>query len=192
MSEPSWTEEDTEKTGGRGERKYEVRSNQSFPCSSPLSLSCLPLPPHLLFPPSPAPSSSLSLPTQSVPFCLHLHPSFSPQLIPFKTSFFHPCHSSFSVLQCPRASIFCVMLSPSSIYFMFSLLPPFSSSVSLPLYCGCSRLCDQSRGHVLSPDTLRRSARLHKNPSVQFLSLADKHKLAETRTHFFFFLIRKA
>lgn len=166
------------------------------------ALSSLPLPPHLPF-------FSLSGPFLfPFPFLLHLSLSvftsirlFSPNSSLLRPPFFIPATPRFLYFTAPAPPFFvsrslhhpfisCSLFFPP---FSFSNTPPLHPvSLSLPLYCGCSRLCDQSRGHVLSPDTLRRSARLHKNPSVQFLSLADKHKLAETRTHFFFFLIRKA
>lgn len=70
--------------------------------------------------------------------------------------------------------VLCVIFSPSPIHFEFS--PFFANtlqSLSLSLYCACSRLCDQSGGHVLSSDTLQCSVRLHKTLQSTFFFLSD-------------------
>lgn len=75
---------------------------------------------------------------------------------------------------------FCQSSSPHHRFiwcFVFLFFPNKRLSFSfLPsLHCRSSRLCDQSWGHVLSLDTLHCSARLHKAPSVQSLSLSHTH-----------------
>ncbi len=99
---------------------------------------------------------------------------------------FQSLPSLFCCSSLPLCFHFCVchplsIIHSFHVFLSLSSLTPFCLTISLSLYCGCSRLCDQSWGHVLSLDTLQRSARLHKTPQYS-LYLAHIRTLTQTRT----------
>lgn len=131
--------------------------------------------------------SSVSVNLYFLHYCPHFPPNAirTPQFAPPSPSFRH-LHSRSSLQKpfnfflnpwppsCPAFHPYfycfmCHLLSITHSFWVFSFLCQHPSVLlSLSLYCACSRLCDQSGGHVLSSDTLQCSVRLHKTLQSTF------------------------